>query len=93
MPAFRYKALGRTGAIDTGLLTAKDVAAAQRQLRAQQLTPLSVTPSTESVQMASNVGEQAIPLPDAETARTLLGKIGSSKPRAKRKIALTERMS
>ena len=85
MPAFRYKALGRTGAIDTGLLTAKDVAAAQRQLRAQQLTPLSVTPSSESVQTASNVGQQAIPLPDAETARTLLGKISSGKPRAKRK--------
>ena len=85
MPAFRYKALGRTGTIDTGLLTAKDVAAAQRQLRAQQLTPLSVTPSSESVQTASNVGQQAIPLPDAETARTLLGKISSGKPRAKRK--------
>ena len=85
MPAFRYKALGRTGAIDTGLLTAKDVAAAQRQLRAQQLTPLSVTPTNESVQPASNVGQQAMPLPDAETARALLGKISLGKPRAKQK--------
>ena len=42
MPAFRYKALAQSGAIDQGVLTAKDVASAQRQLRAQKLTPLSV---------------------------------------------------
>ena len=77
MPAFRYKALGRTGAIDTGLLTAKDAAAAQRQLRAQQLTPLSVILSSESAQALSNSDQQLIPLPDAETARSLLGKISA----------------
>ena len=42
MPAFRYKALAQSGAIDQGVLTAKDVASAQRQLRVQKLTPLSV---------------------------------------------------
>lgn len=85
MPAFRYKALGRTGAIDTGLLTAKDIAAAQRQLRSQQLTPLSVIPSSESAQTASNSVQQVIPLPDAETARSLLGKISAGKRPTKRK--------
>jgi general secretion pathway protein F len=85
MPAFRYKALGRTGAIDTGLLTAKDIAAAQRQLRSQQLTPLSVMPSSESAQTASNSVQQVIPLPDAETARSLLGKISADKRPAKSK--------
>lgn len=85
MPAFRYKALGRTGAIDTGLLTAKDIAAAQRQLRSQQLTPLSVMPSSESAQTASNSVQQVIPLPDAETARSLLGKISAGKRPAKSK--------
>lgn len=85
MPAFRYKALGRTGAIDTGLLTAKDAAAAQRQLRAQQLTPLSVILSSESAQALSNSDQQLIPLPDAETARSLLGKISAGKRPTKRK--------
>ncbi len=85
MPAFRYRALGRTGSIDTGLLTARDLAAAQQQLRAQQLTPLSVTPTSESAQAAQQAGQSAVPLPDAETARTLLGKISSSKRPTKSK--------
>ena len=33
MPAFRYKALAQSGAIDEGTVTAKDMAAVQRQLR------------------------------------------------------------
>ena len=85
MPAFRYKALGQTGAIDSGVLTAKDLASAQRQLRAQKLTPLSVNPTAESVQASVAAGQEAIPLPDAETARMLLGKVSSSKRPAKRK--------
>lgn len=85
MPAFRYKALGRTGSIDTGLLTAKDLASASRQLRAQQLTPLSVTLTGESGQSASNPGQDATLLPDAEAARSLLGKISSGKRATKYK--------
>ena len=85
MPAFRYRALGRTGSIDTGLLTARDLIAAHQQLRAQQLTPLSVTPTSESAQVVQRAGQPAVPLPDAETARALLGKISSSKRPAKSK--------
>ena len=85
MPAFRYRALGRTGAIDTGLLTAKDLASASRQLRDQQLTPLSVTPASQSPQATSNNRQDAKAAPDPEAARSLLSKVAARKRPTKTK--------
>ena len=76
MPAFRYKALAQSGAIDQGVLTAKDVASAQRQLRVQKLTPLSVNPTSGTPQV-SQAEERDMPLPDVETAKAQLGKVSS----------------
>ena len=47
MPTFRYKALGQSGALDQGVVTAKDMAGAQRQLRAQKLTPIYVSVASD----------------------------------------------
>lgn len=77
MPAFRYKALAQSGAIDEGTVTAKDMAAVQRQLRAQKLTPLSVNPTSGGAQVAKVEPRDNMPLPDAETAKALLGKVSS----------------
>ncbi|MFL2502661.1 MAG: type II secretion system F family protein [Luminiphilus sp.] len=77
MPAFRYKALAQSGAIDQGVLTAKDVASAQRQLRAQKLTPLSVNLTSGAPQVSQAEARDGLPLPDAETAKALLGKVSS----------------
>lgn len=77
MPAFRYKALAQSGAIDEGTVTAKDMAAVQRQLRAQKLTPLSVNPTSGGAQVAQAEPRDNMPLPDAETAKALLGKVSS----------------
>ena len=77
MPAFRYKALAQSGAIDQGVLTAKDVVSAQRQLRAQKLTPLSVNLTSGAPQVSQAEARDGLPLPDAETAKALLGKISS----------------
>lgn len=77
MPAFRYKALAQSGAIDEGTVTAKDMAAVQRQLRAQKLTPLSVNPTSGGAQVAQVEPRDNMPLPDAETAKALLGKVSS----------------
>ncbi len=77
MPAFRYRAVGQSGSIDSGVLNARDLASAQRQLRAQRLTPLSVLPTAEVVQPREGSGKDSLPLPDAETARVLLGRVSS----------------
>ena len=77
MPAFRYKALAQSGAIDQGVLTAKDVASAQRQLRVQKLTPLSVNPTSGASESGRAEARDNLPLPDAETAKALLGKVSS----------------
>ena len=77
MPAFRYKALAQSGAIDEGTVTAKDMAAVQRQLRAQKLTPLSVNPTSGGALVAQAEPRDNMPLPDAETAKALLGKVSS----------------
>lgn len=88
MPAFKYKAVARTGGIDTGTLEARDLAAAQRQLRAQKLTPLTVTPTNESAVPSGNSKADQVSTPDIETARALLDKISAkAKPaRAKKTI-------
>ena len=75
MPTFRYKALGRSGALDQGIVTAKDMAGAQRQLRAQKLTPISVSVASDLTPNARAESERELPLPDAETAKVLLGKV------------------
>ncbi len=77
MPVFRYKALAQSGAIDQGILTAKDAASAHRQLRSKKLTPLSVSLSSGSSQVAEAKAQGNLPLPDAETAKALLGKVSS----------------
>ena len=75
MPTFRYKALGQSGALDQGVVTAKDMAGAQRQLRAQKLTPIYVSVASDLTPNARAVSERDLPLPDAETAKVLLGKV------------------
>ena len=77
MPAFRYKALAQSGAIDQGVLTAKDMASAQRQLRAQKLTPLSVNLTSGAPHLSQPEERDSLPLPDVETAKALLGKVSS----------------
>ena len=77
MPAFKYKAVGPAGGIDTGTLTAKDVAAAQRQLRAQKLTPLSVTATNEVPTQRTSGETRAVEAPDIEVARALLDKVST----------------
>ena len=88
MPAFKYKAVGPAGGIDTGTLTAKDAATAQRQLRAQKMTPLSLTPTTDSAAGRAPEDAPAVATPDIETARVLLDKVSArAKPaRAKKTI-------
>ena len=75
MPTFRYKALRQSGAIDQGILTAKDIAGAQRQLRAQKLTPISVNSASDLTPNVQAESERNHSLPDAETAKALLGKV------------------
>lgn len=75
MPTFRYKALGQSGALDQGVVTAKDLAGAQRQLRAQKLTPIYVSVASDLTPNARAGSERDLPLPDAETAKVLLGKV------------------
>ncbi|MDA9711202.1 type II secretion system F family protein [Luminiphilus sp.] len=75
MPTFRYKALGQSGALDQGVVTAKDMAGAQRQLRAQKLTPIYVSVASDLTPNARAGSERDLPLPDAETAKVLLGKV------------------
>ena len=77
MPAFRYKALAQSGAIDQGVLTAKDVASAQRQLRVQKLTPLSVNLTSGTPKVSQAEERNRLPLPDVETAKAQLGKVSS----------------
>ena len=78
MANYRYKALAHSGAIDTGVLEATDLATAQRKLRAQRLTPLSVS-------LASQVGESARlrrnernGSPDPNGARALLERVSAA---------------
>ena len=75
MPTFHYKALGRAGEIDSGVLMAADVATAQRQLRAQQLTPLSIVPTAEAASSRPANSSAQLAIPDAGVAGSLLDKI------------------
>ena len=64
MPTFRYKALGQSGALDQGVVTAKDMAGAQRQLRAQKLTPIYVSVASDLTPNARAGSERDLPLPE-----------------------------
>jgi len=88
MPTYKYKALRPTGGIDAGTLTAKDVAAVQRQLRAKKLTPLSVTVTADGAAGRALEDAPALATPDIETARALLDRVSArAKPaRAKKTI-------
>ena len=86
MPAFKYRAVGPAGGIDTGTLTAKDAVTAQRQLRALKMTPLSVTPTTDVAAARALEDTPAVATPDIETARVLLDKVSArAKPARARK--------
>ena len=77
MPTFKYRAVGPAGGIDTGTLTARDVAAAQRQLRSKKMTPLSVTATIDSAAGSASDVPRAGTTPDIETARALLDKVSA----------------
>ena len=83
MANYRYKALAQSGAIDTGVLEAKDVATAQRQLRSQRLTPLSVTLASQAGESRTARRNERNALPDPDSARALLDRV-SSENRAKK---------
>lgn len=89
MPAFRYKAVGPSGAIDNGVLEARDLGSAQRLLRAQKLTPLTLTPTVQSpraAEMPPQIRTEAI---DPDRALVLLERIasGGKKVRKKKRVA------
>lgn len=90
MPAFKYRAVGQTGAIDSGVITAADLGSAQLQLRAKKLTLLSLTPTVDRDAGAAlrSLAEPA--LVDPEQLGDMLEKI-SSAPRAKRAKKRVER--
>ena len=81
MPAFLYKAISPSGRVDSGVITARDLVGAQKELRAKNLTPITVSLTTPSITPPDS-GDRGMSLPDAETARQLLGKI-SDHSRAK----------
>ena len=64
MPAFKYRAVGQSGAVDTGVITATDLTAAQLQWRAKKLTPLSLTPAAAQKAKPASAGSA-----DPDTAK------------------------
>jgi len=89
MPSFKYRAVGPSGSVDVGTISARDTTAAQQQLRAQRLTPLSVE-QVSSIASPTHTRdtESAQTLEDPEAARALLSRVakGASKTRAKKRI-------
>lgn len=83
MANYRYKALAQSGAIDTGVVEAADVATAQRQLRSQRLTPLSVTLASQMGESRKVRRNERNALPDPDSARALLERV-SAENRAKK---------
>ena len=77
MANYRYKALAQSGAIDTGVVEAADVAAAQRQLRSQRLTPLSVTLASQMGELRRVRRNERNALPDPDSARALLERVSA----------------
>ena len=88
MPSFRYRATSASGAVDAGLITARDIAAVHRELRAQNKTPLSITPTTDIAGSGpAENGPSGIEV-DVESARALLERVQrpAKKPRAKKRV-------
>ena len=77
MANYRYKALAQSGAIDTGVVEAADVATAQRQLRSQRLTPLSVTLASQMGESRKVRRNERNALPDPDSARALLERVSA----------------
>lgn len=90
MPAFKYRAVGQTGSIDSGVISAADLGSAQLQLRAKKLTPLSLsaTADRDVASAARSAVEPAVVDPDQLSG--MLERI-SSAPRAKRSKKRVER--
>ncbi len=89
MPSFNYKAVGPTGGMDVGTVSARDIVAAQQQLKAQRLTPISVEPaSASSAQAPRSMAQASDALEDPEAARALLSRVGkpARKLRAKKRV-------
>lgn len=89
MPAFNYKAVDPTGGMDVGTISARDIVAAQQQLKAQRLTPILVEPASVSRALAPRSKAQASQaLEDPEAARALLSRVGkpARKVRAKKRV-------
>lgn len=83
MPAFKYRAVGRSGVVDTGVITAVDLTAAQLQLRAKKLTPLSLTPAAAQKATPASAASADANVLDPKQLTGMLDKI-SSAPRSKR---------
>ena len=83
MPAFKYRAVGRSGVVDTGVITAVDLTAAQLQLRAKKLTPLSLTPAAAQKATPASAASADANVLDPKQLTGMLDKI-SSAPRGKR---------
>ena len=90
MPAFKYRAVGQTGSIDSGVITAADLGAAQLQLRAKKLTPLSLTPTADRDATAAARSTVEPADVDPDQLGVMLEKI-SSAPRTKRPKKRVER--
>jgi len=89
MPSFKYKAVGASGSIDEGSISARDAVAAQRQLKAQRLTPLSIEEVAGGASPARlQPSESVRASEDPEAARALLSRIakGGRKTRVKNRI-------
>lgn len=87
MPTFDYRAIVPTGGLTSGSISARDMAEAERQLRAQKLKPLSVLPSKTARRDLSTARDAPVS-PDSEAAIALLEKLSvkSVARKAKKRI-------
>ena len=87
MPEFQYRAVKSTGGVESGHITARDVAAAKKQLQLDGKTPLSVAisaVSTASSNAERDYGSLNIPEEQLEKLLTRLGDTAGKKRRKKR---------
>ena len=90
MPDFQYRAVKSTGGVESGHITARDVAAAKKQLQLDGKTPLSVaisTVSTASSKAERGVDSSNIPEEQLEKLLARLGDTAGKKRRKKRRFA------
>ena len=87
MPDFQYRAVKSTGGVESGHITARDVAAAKKQLQLDGKTPLSVANSTVSTAASKaerGVDSSTIPEEQLEKLLARLGDTAGKKRRKKR---------